>query len=167
MNRNSPDYYREPSADASVKATVQLINHIRSLNSPLVKPIVTPRFAISCTNDLLKDLGDLAKADPTLAIQTHISENKHEVNFVQALFPECNSYAEVYDVHGLLTQRTILAHGVYLEEREMELMKSRGAGVSHCPTSNFNLNSGMARVGEMLDRGLKVRSYCLYLLSSG
>ena len=60
MNRNSPDYYREPSADASVKATIQLIDHIRSLNSPLVKPIVTPRFAISCTNDLLKDLGDLS-----------------------------------------------------------------------------------------------------------
>jgi guanine deaminase len=139
-----------------VNATRELIQHIHSLNSPTVRPIITPRFAISCTGDLLLELGKLAKEDPSLAIQTHISENKQEIAFVQALFPECDSYANVYDVHGLLTERTILAHAVHLEEREMQLIKERGAGISHCPTSNFNLNSGMARVGEMLDRGLKV-----------
>lgn len=63
----------------------------------------------------------------------------------------------MYDAHGLLRGNTILAHAVHLEDEEMVLIKERGAGVSHCPTSNFNLRSGMARIGEMLDRGMKVR----------
>ena len=72
------------------------------------------------------------------------------------LFPERTSYADVYDHFGLLSERTILAHAVHLEESEVELIKARGCGISHCPTSNFNLRSGMARIGELLDRGIKV-----------
>lgn len=139
-----------------MNATHQLIEYIRSLKSPLVRPILTPRFAISCSPDLLRDLGKLAKDEPTLAIQSHISENKSEVAFVHSLFPDCGSYAQVYDKYDLLCERTILAHGVHLTEEEMILIKERGAGVSHCPTSNFNLKSGLARVGKMLDLGLKV-----------
>ena len=66
------------------------------------------------------------------------------------------TYAGVYDAFGLLGPRTILAHCVHLEERELETLRRTGAGVSHCPTSNFNIRSGCARVGEMLDRGIKV-----------
>lgn len=157
MNRNCPDYYREPSAEASVKSTMELISYIRSLKSDLVHPVLTPRFAISCTDDLLKSLGNIVKVDKDLAIQTHISENKGEIEFTRELFPHCSSYADVYEKHGLLTERTILAHGVHLEDDELSVIKKKGAGVSHCPTSNFNLRSGMARVGEMLDRGIKVR----------
>ncbi|KAG8700210.1 hypothetical protein FRC11_013133, partial [Ceratobasidium sp. 423] len=96
------------------------------------------------------------KDDPTLAIQTHISENLGEIEFTRELFPEAASYADVYKRAGLLTDRTILAHAVHLSDEEMELVKCCGSGISHCPTSNFYLNSGVARVGEMLDRGLKV-----------
>ncbi|KAH8117386.1 guanine deaminase [Phellopilus nigrolimitatus] len=156
MNRNCPDYYCEDSTESSVEATKHLISYIRSLKSDLVHPILTPRFAISCTGDLLNALGDIAKADNKLAIQTHISENKSEIAFTKDLFPECSSYAGVYEKHGLLSERTILAHGVHLEDDEMALVKEKGAGISHCPTSNFNLRSGMAKVGEMLDRGIKV-----------
>lgn len=161
MNRNSPDHYREPSSESSITDTKALISYIRSIDSGrgLVHPVITPRFAISCTSDLLHGLGSLSKEDSSLAIQTHISENKGEIAFTKELFPECSSYAHVYDVHGLLSHRTILAHGVHLEDDELELIKSRNAGVSHCPTSNFNLRSGMARVGYMLDRGIKVSTY--------
>ncbi|THH07287.1 hypothetical protein EW145_g3472 [Phellinidium pouzarii] len=156
MNQNSPVHYCEPSVASSINATKELISYIRSLKSDRVLPIVTPRFAISCTGELLHGLGDMLKADNTLAVQTHVSENKSEVEFTKSLFPECASYTDVYEKHGLLDERTILAHAVLLEDEEMTLIKKRGAGISHCPTSNFNLRSGMAKVGEMLDRGIKV-----------
>ncbi|KDQ60774.1 hypothetical protein JAAARDRAFT_151484 [Jaapia argillacea MUCL 33604] len=176
MDRNSSEDYVEPSPTASIDATRDLITYIRTLPllpaSPsgartnggtrdpdpraLVHPIITPRFAITCTAPLLSGLGKLAAADPTLHIQTHISENKSEVVFTKSLFPECTGYADVYDKAGLLRDNTILAHAVHLTDDEMDVIKKRGAGISHCPTSNFNLRSGVSRVGEMLDRGIKV-----------
>ncbi|CAE7217752.1 unnamed protein product [Rhizoctonia solani] len=157
MNRNSGSYQELTTAE-SIEHTKKLISSIRALSptSPLVHPILTPRFAISCTPDLLNALGDLAKQDPTLAIQTHISENVSEIEFTRELFPEASSYADVYKRAGLLTDRTILAHAVHLSDEEIEVVKRCGSGISHCPTSNFYLNSGVARVGELLDRGLKV-----------
>lgn len=168
MDRNS-EPYQEPSAEQSVTDTKTLISYIRSLFShncqdnhhdhasqPLVHPILTPRFAISCTSDLLRSLGKLAADDPSLAIQTHISENPKEIDFTLSLFPDCTSYAGVYKEFGLLSKRTILAHAVHLTNEEMDIIRETEAGISHCPTSNFYLNSGVARVGELLDRGIKV-----------
>ncbi|GAB1525385.1 hypothetical protein RhiTH_008545 [Rhizoctonia solani] len=158
MNRESGKY-QEDSTSQSIENTKKLISYIRALSpnsAPLVHPILTPRFAISCTGDLLDSLGDMVKADPTLAIQTHISENLGEIDFTLKLFPKASTYTDVYKRAGLLTDRTILAHAVHLSNDEMEEIKSCGSGISHCPTSNFYLNSGVARVGEMLDRGLKV-----------
>lgn len=133
------------------------MDHIKSLDPPgIVHPILTPRFAISCSSPLLAGLGEIAAADPDLAIQTHISENAAEIAFTRQLFPDCSSYAGVYDNFGLLRNKTILAHGCHLSDDELELIRSRGAGISHCPTSNLNLRSGIANVGGMLDRGIKV-----------
>lgn len=173
MDRNSPDYYVEPSAEASVSATRELVTYIRSLTpsyskeNALVHPILTPRFSISCTSELLKSLGKFAAEDKDLAIQTHVSENGAEIAFTKSLFPpktlpgfskEEATYTEVYDAFGLVRENTILAHGVHLEESELELIKHKGAGISHCPTSNFNLRSGCAKVGAWLDKGVKVCS---------
>lgn len=66
------------------------------------------------------------------------------------------TYAGVYDHYGLLRENTILAHAVHLQPSEIDLISQRGSGISHCPTSNFNLTSGMAKVGVMLDKGIKV-----------
>jgi guanine deaminase len=98
----------------------------------------------------------MARADPSLLIQTHISENRNEIQKTLELFPQASSYADVYDRYGLLGPRTILAHAVHLEEGEIALVKNRNAGVSHCPTSNFNLRSGVCPVGKLIDRGIKV-----------
>ncbi|KAH7889632.1 hypothetical protein F5I97DRAFT_1934499 [Phlebopus sp. FC_14] len=160
MNWHCPPYYVEPSVDDSVAATVALIEHIRGLpltaaGEPLVHPVITPRFAISCTEELLARLGDLAKTLPDVAIQTHISENMKEVQDTLELFKE-ESYAAIYDKFSLLRQNTILAHGVHLTDAEMKLVAEKRVGISHCPTSNFHLNSGMARVGTLLDHGVKV-----------
>jgi guanine deaminase len=161
MDRNCPDHYRETSHSKSIEDTKALIGHIRSLptlgtGSRLVEPVLTPRFAISCSNELLSELGELARSDPTLAIQTHLSENAKEISFTQKLFPESSSYTDVYDSFGLLRPGTILAHCVHLSGVERTIIKRTGAGVSHCPSSNSNLSSGMANVGKLLDDGIKV-----------
>lgn len=168
MNHDSPSYYIEPSPEASIKATKDLISYIRTLPAsrckhaaagtaqPLVQPIITPRFAISCTAPLLSSLGELAASEPNVLIQTHISENRGEIEYTKELFPGCGSYAGVYDKFGLLREGTILAHGVHLESKEVDLIKERKAGISHCPTSNFNLRSGIAPIGRYLDKGVKV-----------
>ena len=163
MDRNSPDDYVEPTVSDSIDATRALISHIRALSQPrLVEPVLTPRFAISCSDHLLSALGDMARTDPSLPIQTHISENRNEVRETLKLFPTASSYADVYDKYGLLGPRTVLAHAVHLEEDEVVLIKERNAGVSHCPTSNFNLRSGVCPVGKFIDRGIKViRFYSL------
>lgn len=72
------------------------------------------------------------------------------------MFPFANSYTGIYDHFELLRSNTILAHCVHLEESEMDLIKQRNAGISHCPTSNFNLRSGTSRITDLLDRGIKV-----------
>ena len=160
----------------SVIRTQELITYIRALPSPtgsssaLVQPVLTPRFAISCTPELLTALRELVELDPSLTIQTHISENVSEIVFTKSLFPPSilptppsgpkpseTTYAGVYDAYGLLRSNTILAHAVHLEDSEVELIKARNAGISHCPTSKFNLRSGYAKVGAFLDKGIKVR----------
>jgi len=162
MDRNCPDYYVEPSVGSSAAETKELIAHIRSLptpahsSDPLVHPILTPRFAISCSPALLSSLGNIASSDPSLHIQTHISENITEIAFTRELFPSAHHYADVYDSFGLLRQNTVLAHAVHLEDAEVELIAKRGAGISHCPTSNLNLSSGVAPIGAYLDQGIKV-----------
>lgn len=180
MDRNSPSTYIE-TTEQSIIDTKSFISHFDNLPPPpprsswhidpepifppLIQPILTPRFAISCTPTLMKSLSHLATShDPPLLIQTHLSENTSEVSHVQNnLFPECKSYTEVYEKYGLLKSGTVLAHCVHLSEEEMEMIKRNGAGVSHCPGSNLQLGSGGARVREMLDRGLKVSSFCLPL----
>lgn len=168
MDRNAPANCCDTSVTQSMEDTVALIDYIRSLpststittgkisHSPLVQPCVTPRFAIACTDDLLSSLGQLCSSDPTLAIQTHISENKLEISTTLDLFPSSKTYADVYDSFGLLREGTILAHAVHLGKQELHLIAGKGAGISHCPTSNFNLKSGGAKIGEMLDAGIKV-----------
>ncbi|KAL8725883.1 MAG: hypothetical protein Q9166_007080 [cf. Caloplaca sp. 2 TL-2023] len=152
-----PDSYREADTETSLNNTKAVVEHIRAKDpkGEMVQPIVTPRFAPSCTKSLLSALGKLAK-DENLPIQTHISENRAEIKLVGEMFPENDSYAETYDHYKLLTPRTVLAHGVHLSDSEMELIKQRGSGISHCPLSNTSLGSGICPVRKLLDKGIKV-----------
>ncbi|KAJ5488002.1 hypothetical protein N7530_002302 [Penicillium desertorum] len=153
------DYYRDSSAEDSIVATRQTIEYIHTLDpeGKLVKPIVTPRFAPSCTRPALQSLGELAASySPPLHIQTHISENVNELALVKELFPEADSYAAVYDKYNLLTPRTILAHAVHLSADERVLIRDREAKISHCPASNSALGSGICPVRTLLDEGITV-----------
>ncbi|KAK9371308.1 hypothetical protein V1509DRAFT_22155 [Lipomyces kononenkoae] len=157
MDANSPDYYCDKSLEEAQVATLDVIEHIKKIDPShnIVCPILTPRFAASCTKELLSWLGKLA-TDTKLPVQTHISENLLEVELVKNMHPFGNSYADVYDKCGLLGDRTILAHAVHLTDDERVLIAKRGSGVAHCPASNSALTSGETRVKLLLDAGVKV-----------
>ena len=163
MDQECPHDYVE-TTQSSIDTTRQFVesfDHISSSSTskfpPLVQPSITPRFAVSCSSPLLSGLSHLAHSfDPPLAIQTHLSENEAEIKKIKELFPDCPTYTEVYEKHGLLTDGTILAHCVHLDQSEREMIKRTGAGISHCPTSNLHLESGAARVRDMLEMGIKV-----------
>lgn len=152
-NASSPDYYIETTED-SLRDTESFINGVINLKSALVKPIVTPRFALSCTSELMAGLSALAsKYD--LHIQSHISENCDEVKAVKSIFQK-NTYTEVYEDNNLLTSKCIMAHGVHLEDAELQLFKKYGTAVAHCPTSNTKLRSGLCDVRRLWNAGIKV-----------
>ncbi|MCJ1384163.1 hypothetical protein MMC17_007279 [Xylographa soralifera] len=152
-----PTYYKDVDAESALRDTRESIKAIEKVDAGegLVGPILTPRFAPSCTAELLSGLGELQK-NTGLRVQTHISENLPEVALVQQLFPEQSSYTEVYDTHGLLGAKTVLAHACHLSAEEVRLVKARGASVSHCPVSNSYLGSGFCPVRELLRAGIPV-----------
>ncbi|TKA61277.1 hypothetical protein B0A49_10471, partial [Cryomyces minteri] len=157
MDTLSPEYYRDESVEAAVRDSRACIAHVRQLDprGELVTPVITPRFAPSCTTPCLRALGELHQETGAWC-QTHISENAGEIAMVRELFPDSADYASVYDEAGLLTPKTILAHAVHLSEAERKLVKRRKAKVSHCPASNTALTSGCARVRELWDAGITV-----------
>ena len=153
----SPEYLRDESPEQAMEDTKATIAHIDSIdpNHALITPIITPRFALSCSSPLLSDLGAIAK-ETDLPIQTHLSENTSEIELVHKRFPNHESYSHVYDSFGLLTPKTVLAHCVHLAPIERKLLKERGSKVSHCPVSNTSLSSGLCPVRELLDDGIEV-----------
>ena len=130
MDRNAPDSYCEETAH-SIAETERFVEGMLSAAKaggrdpavPAPVPVITPRFVPTCTPELMHALGALA-ARHNLPIQSHVSENKNEIAWVRSLHPEEASYTAVYDAHGLLTERTFLAHGVYLEATEVSSRRS-------------------------------------------
>ncbi len=104
---------------------------------------ITPRFAPTSTEAQLEAAGALWKEHPDVFMQTHISENKGEIEWVKDLFPQRKNYLDVYDHYGLVGKRTLLAHGVHLTDDEWSVCHKKGAAVCHCSTSNQFLGSGL------------------------
>lgn len=159
MNRNSPEWYRDSSIEESLDQTRQVIEHIRNIDpeNKLVKAVLTPRFAISCEPELLMGIGEIAKEYPELPIQTHFNEAQGEIQFTRSLFPEYRTETELYEHFGLLNDRSILAHCIYLEEEEIQALRDLRCGVAHCPVSNTTMDFFMvAPIREYLRRGIKV-----------
>lgn len=156
MDRNSPDYLAEEGAEQSAAATVNWLEHIAG-RYERTKPILTPRFIPTCSDDLMRRLKEI-QTTYQLPMQSHLSENPGEISWVQELCPESEFYGDAYDQFGLFGGdcKTIMAHCVYSDERERERMKERGVFVAHCPQSNTNLASGIAPVRKFLKEGIAV-----------
>ena len=152
-DRNSPHYLQEDTS-VSLQETEELI--IKYKDHPLVKPILTPRFAPTSSEELLKGLGYLAKKY-NVPVQSHLSENTQEVKWVKELFPSLATYADVYFHYGLLGQTpTLMAHAIHLEERELKLIENNEVWLVHCPESNINLSSGIMPIRELLEMNIKL-----------
>jgi len=154
MDRNGPPYYLEQTAD-SIRDSEEFLKWCVGKNFRLVRPILTPRFAITCTPELMTSLGDLSKKYH-VPIQSHLAETPQEVDFVSQLFPECKTYTEVYDTYNCLLPGTIMAHSIYLSASDVSLLKQREVGIAHCPNSNTALRSGLLKLRDLLDRDIKV-----------
>ena len=154
MDRNAPPYLCE-TTEESEKETLRWLEGCKRFTS--VKPILTPRFAPSCTEQLLAFLGKL-KAERDLPVQSHLSENTGEIALVAQLFPDCGQYWQVYDKYGLFDNKTLMAHCVHSDARERTAMKMRGVHPVHCASSNNSLMSGISPVANMLREG---QSVCL------
>ena len=152
MNRNCPEGLSE-SVEAMVQGYESLLE---TENDPLVRPIITPRFVPSCTPEMLRACGALADKYQ-LPVQSHLSENKDEIALVRTLEKESSCYGDAYNRYGLFGQTpTVMAHCVWTEGEELELMKQHDVMVAHCPTSNLNVASGMAPIRQFLNEGLRV-----------
>ncbi|HEX8540216.1 MAG TPA: guanine deaminase [Pseudomonas sp.] len=140
MDRNAPDYLTDTpeSGYADSKALIE-----RWHGKGRLHYAVTPRFAPTSTPEQLTLAGQLLTEYPDLYMQTHISENLQEVEWVKALFPERSGYLDVYDHFKLLGQRSVFAHGVHLCDAECARLAETGSAISFCPTSNFFLGSGL------------------------
>ncbi|MEZ5870911.1 MAG: guanine deaminase [Nitratireductor sp.] len=106
---------------------------------------ITPRFAVTSTEAQMEVAGALKQEHPELVLQTHLSENRAEIETVARAFPWSKDYTDVYDHYGLLSERAFFAHGIHLSERELHRLHETGASVVHCPTSNNFLGSGLFR----------------------
>ncbi len=156
MNRYSPKELCEEDEQEALRDTEEWIN--TSLNQfERTRPIITPRFVISCTEKLMVGLGKLARKY-NLSVQSHLSESMGEMQWVKELCPWADSYADVYEIFDLLGggTPTVMAHCVHSGEYEREWLKKRGVLISHCPSSNTNLSSGIAPVRRYLDEGQSV-----------
>lgn len=157
MDRNSVPRLTEESAEKSIDNTIEWLESISGCYENTY-PILTPRFIPSCSDKLMEKLGEIAK-DRELRVQSHLSENPSEVAWVKELVPKADCYAnayEIFDTMGTPSCPTIMAHCVYSDEREMEILKNHGAYVAHCPDSNMNLTSGIAPIRKFLDAGINV-----------
>lgn len=157
MDRNGGENLQEKDASASIDETLRWLETIDGRYKTTF-PILTPRFIPSCSDELMKKIGQLAK-EKKLRIQSHLSENPSEVAWVKELVPESSCYAnayELFDNMGSQALPTIMAHCVYSDDLEQEILLKHGAYVAHCADSNMNLSSGIAPISKFLDKGIKV-----------
>ena len=137
----------------SKRETLRWLNE--SARFTRIRPILTPRFTPSCTNELMEWLGNLAN-ERDIFVQSHLSENKREIELVHELHPDCEQYWQTYEKYGLWKNQTIMAHCVHSDAREQQAMIDHNVLCVHCPDSNINICSGFAPVRQMKERGVWV-----------
>ncbi len=149
MDRNSTPELNE-TTEESKKDTLKFLEDSKKFK--YIKPILTPRFTPSCTDNLMEWLGELAKKE-NLYVQSHLSENISEGEWVKSLAPDCDHYYKSYLKYGLWKDRTLMAHCVHSDEEERIAIKDYNVVVVHCADSNTNLVSGVCPVRVYLNEG--------------
>jgi len=154
MDRNAPaaltDTVRS-GYDESKRLIAKWHDHGRLLYG------VTPRFAASSTPEQMEMAGQLWAEHPGTYLQSHVSENRVEVDWVRSLYPERKSYLDVYDHFKQLGPRAIYGHGIWLTEGELRRCHETGTAIAHCPTSNLFLGSGLFSAANAVKQERPVR----------
>lgn len=157
MDRGSYDARLAPDAilDVSLRQSADLCSRWHGRDDGRLQYAFTPRFAITCSREMLRESAALAAASGAYW-QTHLSEDHHELDEVRRLFPEATDYLDVYDRAGGLGARTILAHAIHLSDREVARLAETKTAVAHCPASNLFLSSGAMPLAHYLAHGIRV-----------
>jgi guanine deaminase len=157
MDRGTYDETIDPTTilTRSIRESNALCERWHMADGGRLRYAYTPRFAVSCTEEMLRESAAAARASGAYW-QTHVSEDRGEIDEVLRLFPEARDYVDVYDRAGGLGERTVLAHAIHLSDRELARLVETGTRVAHCPASNLFLASGVMPLARYLEAGLVV-----------
>ncbi|WP_395704037.1 guanine deaminase [Aquabacterium sp.] len=153
MDRHAPDNLRDDVTNAERECR-ELIAHWHGRGR--LAYAVTPRFAATSSAGQLAMAGRLLAEHPGVYMQTHVAENPAEVRWIAELYPQARSYLDVYAAHGLLNERAVLAHGIWLDGSDRALLRDSGAQIAFCPSSNLFLGSGLFGWREAREVGFNV-----------
>lgn len=153
MDRHVPESLRD-TVESGYQQSRELIQRWHGRGR--LQYAVTPRFAASCSEAQLRSAGQLLREFPDVYLQTHLSENEHEVSWVQELFPDAEHYLQVYDQYGLLGKRSVFAHGIHLCDSECRRLAETRSAVAFCPSSNLFLGSGLFNLRQAEQFGFEV-----------
>ncbi|MCD6329642.1 MAG: guanine deaminase [Candidatus Cloacimonetes bacterium] len=154
MDQNAPDYLINDT-QVLLRDSEGLIEKWDGYDNGRLRYVLTPRFAPTCSFDLLQGIGKIAQKHG-VHIQTHLAESKEEIATAMDIFSDFENYTDVYSQAGLLTERTIAAHCIYLNDSEIETLQKTGAKISHCPSSNRFLQSGIMPYRKLEKSGIPI-----------
>lgn len=152
MDRNAPDGLRD-TAQTGYDDSKALLEKWHGAGRATYA--ITPRFSPTSTPEQLDAMGALWAEHPTALMQTHLSEQVDEIEWVRSLYPDARDYLDTYEAHGLLGERGLYGHAIHLEQREIERLAEVNAAVVHCPTSNTFIGSGLFDMAGLKARGIR------------
>jgi len=153
--RYDPNLEASQVLEVSLQQSADLISRWHGRDNGRLRYAVTPRFAVSCSAEMLRESAALAKQTGAYW-QTHLAEDRNEIAEVQRLFPDALDYTDVYDRASGLGPRTVMAHAIHLSDREIARLAETHTRIAHCPSSNLFLASGTMRLGRYLEAGLVI-----------
>ncbi len=153
MDRNAPDYLLD-TPEKGYEESAELIEEWHGKGR--LSYAVSPRFAVTSTEEQLKKTADLLDMRPDLYLHTHLSENRREVSLISELFPWSKDYLNVYENYNLVRERSTFAHCIYLHERNYENLAANKAAISFCPTSNLFIGSGLFDLNKPIKHNVRL-----------
>ena len=153
MDRNAPEALLD-TPESSYQDSRRLLKKWHKRNRLLYA--ITPRFAPTSSPEQLEKAMALREEFPDAYVQTHLSENLNEIEWVKSLYPEHDSYLDVYNHYRLTGERSVYAHCIHLTDKEWQVMEETGSSVAFCPTSNMYLGSGLFKYRRAADSGVRV-----------
>lgn len=153
MDRNAPDALRD-SAQSAYEDSKALLRKWHGTDR--LGYVITPRFSPTSTPEQLEAMGVLWSEHPDCLMQTHLSEQRDEIDWVRALFPEARDYLDTYERHGLLGPGALFGHAIHLQERERAVLRETGSSLIHCPTSNTFIGSGLFDMDGLTIEGHRI-----------